>query len=173
MFGLDSVLKLLKLLNKGASPNQLAAAFALGFLLGLIPGWPLQAFFLIVMILLLNINLSMALFACAIGAMVAFVFDPVFHATGLWLLEDASGLQGMWTTLYNHPIAILTRFNNTVMMGAMTMGLILLLPLFFLSRWFVIEYRERLMAHLNQLKVIQLIKGSRLYALYQQVSGGA
>jgi len=173
MFGLDSLMRLIKLLNKGASPNQLAGAFALGSLLGLIPGWPLPAFFLIFIILLVNINLSMVLFATAIGSMVAWLADPIFHAMGLWLLEDVSGLQGLWTALYNHPIAILTRFNNSVMMGALTIGLILQLPLFFLFRWFVIAYREKLMARLNQLKVIQWIRGSRLYALYQQVSDGS
>ena len=44
-----------------------------------------------------------------------FIFDPVFHAIGLQLLE-APSLRGLWTSMYNTPLVPYTNFNNTVVL---------------------------------------------------------
>lgn len=171
MFWTNIIAKLLKILNNGATPNQIAGGFVLGFWLGLIPGFPLHALLIWLILLLLNVNLSMALLAMAISVGFAWGFDSLFHAFGAWILEDIPALTTTWTAMYNNSFIMLTRFNNTVVMGSTAAGLILLLPMFFIVKVLVIQYREKIMTSIQKWKLVQFIKGSQIYSLYTRMGG--
>ncbi len=96
--------------------------------------------------------------------------DPLFHAVGLSLLT-AGALEGFWTGLYNTTFWRIQRFNNTVVMGSFVTALALFLPLYLLSNLLIRKYREHVLAWMRKLKIVQAVKASSLYNIYQKVSG--
>ena len=53
-------------------------------------------------------------------------------------------LGGLFASFYNTPFVGLTRFNNTMVMGGLAMGIISYVPMYALARAFVIWYRKKL-----------------------------
>ncbi|MDH4121234.1 MAG: TIGR03546 family protein [Deltaproteobacteria bacterium] len=163
---LKSLAKVLKVLKDGATPNQIAGGVALGFVLGMTPGWPLQMLLILFITLLLNVNLTMAGVATLLGATMGLLLDPLINMFGRILLQDLTAFKGLYTAMYNNPFLMLTRFNNTVVMGSLVVSLLLAAPVFFLSRRGVVVYRKKYLPKMDKFKVIQLLKGSKLYGLY-------
>ena len=120
-------------------------------------------------ILVLNVNLSSALVALTVFSLVAFLADPLFHWFGFQVLVNIDSLQSLWTSLYNAPIAPLTRFNNTVVMGSFLCALLLFIPIYFGMKKFVVAYRSTVGARMEKLKVYQVIKRSSLVQWYEKL----
>jgi uncharacterized protein (TIGR03546 family) len=144
--------RLINALNAGAAPWQIAGGLVLGFLLGLIPGWPVHVMALLVLILLLDVNLTLAGVGALTAAALAWLADPWLDRLGAWLLAWES-LRGAYTVLYNSPPLALTRFNNTVVMGATVLGTIIAAALFPLLIWGVRLYRARLLVWVEKLGI--------------------
>ena len=53
------------------------------------------------------------------------------------------------------------------MLGSFTGWLVLMLPVYFISRIGVIKYREHLYDRLAQTKLFKAVKASKLYKLYR------
>jgi len=169
MFWLQIVKGFIQVLRSGQTPRQIAAGFALGAIVGLMPFFTLQGLLLWLIILILDVNLSATLLAVTLFALISYVFDPLFHAVGYFLLIDSASLRTLWTSLYNAPIAPLTRFNNTVVLGSLVAGLVLFLPVYFSMRQFVLAYRTRLHTKVEQLKIYQVISKSSLVKWYDRI----
>jgi len=169
MFFLQFISKFIKVMRAGASPAQIAGGFGLGWLIGLMPFLTLQSVIIFCIIFLLNVNLSAATFAIFIASFGAFLLDPLFHHLGFYLLTGMESLQGLWTKLYNMPVAPLTRFNNTVVMGSFIGGLVLFVPAYFGMKKFVVAYREGLEAKIKQWKIVQVITGSKVWQWYERI----
>ena len=170
MFSLKLLAKILQLLKEGASPRQIAGGFVLGFALGLIPGWPVQAFLLLILIAILNVNLTIAGAGAVLATLGAWVADPVLDRIGGWVLEDIGALRGVWTALFNWPPMTLTRFNNTVVMGSLVVGVIGALVWFPILVWAVKQYRERFLAWANTWWITRFVTGSRLFGWVARVA---
>ncbi len=168
MFFLQFISKFIKVLRAGATPGQIAGGFMLGFMIGLMPFMTLQGVVLWIVLFFLNVNLSAATFAIFISSFVAFLFDPLFHNLGFWVLT-APGLQNTWTSLYNMPVAPLSRFNNTVVLGSLLGGIILALPVYLLVRKGVISYRSGLEEKIKKWKVVRWITGSKIATWYFKI----
>ena len=168
MFWLKLLKNFLQVLQEGQTPNQIAWGFALGSIAGLSPHFTLQILFVWLIIFLLDINLSAAFLGATVFAIIAFLFDRIFHAFGFALLT-IDGLRGFYTTLYNAPIAPLTKFNNTVVMGSFIAAIILVIPVYFGMKIFVIKYRLHLHDKIVKWKIYQIIKRSTLYGFYEKV----
>lgn len=171
MFVIEFLAKLLKILRSAASPNQIAWGFTMGMIIGLTPFWSLHNILLILLIIILKVNLAMAIFSFAIFSGVAYLFDPLFHNFGYFLLVDLKSLKPIWTSLYNFPLVALSRYNNTVVMGSFIVALISIVPIFFLSKRFVFYYREKLDPKFQKLKIVKMIKGSTVYSYYEKIKG--
>jgi uncharacterized protein (TIGR03546 family) len=169
MFWLQIVSNFIKILREGQTPNQVAGGFALGSMVGLMPGLSLQGLLVWLIIFVLNVNLSAAFLAATLFALIAWLLDPVFHQIGYWLLVDLEGLKGFWTTLYNAPIAPLTRFNNTIVMGSIVGALVLVFPVFLGMKRFVIAYRKTVGARIEKTKLYQIISKNFLVRWYEKV----
>ena len=168
MVWLKILAKLLRVLKDGATPAQIALGFVLGWAIGMIPGWPVQVWLLVLLLLVLQANLSMAFVGMAVAAALSWIFDPALDALGGAVLT-AGPLQGLFTGLYNSPPWSLTRFNNTIVMGGMLVALVTGSALFPLVVRGVRWYRERLLARMNKWRLVQLLKSSRLYGWYQRL----
>lgn len=152
-------------LHGGSDPRQLAAGFALGAALGLVPKGNLFAVIFLLLFFALRLNKGLALLAAAFFTPIGYAVDGPAHKIGLALL-NASALRGLWTSLYDLPIVPLTRFNNTVVLGNLVLGLALFVPLYFAFLRFAAWYNTNLAARVERLKVVQWLKGLRLVQLY-------
>ena len=170
MFPLQFIAKLIKILRSGASPPQIAGGFILGMIIGLTPLWSLHNLLIALIIILINVNISMAIFSFLLFSGIAYLVDPLFHNFGYFLLVELSSLRGVYTSMYNIPVIALTKFNNTVVMGSFVSSLILLLPVYFLTKMGVLAYREKVEARVQKLKIVQMLKGSKVYSLYEKYS---
>jgi uncharacterized protein (TIGR03546 family) len=72
--------------------------------------------------------------------------------------------------MYNTPIIALSGFNNTVVLGSLVSSLLLLFPVFLFMKWFVVYYRENLESKVQKMKIVVLLKGSKLYKFYEYLS---
>lgn len=169
MFWLKMIRDFLKVLRAGQSPNQIAGGFALGSILGFSPMLTLQGVLVWLVILILNVNLSAALLALTVFSLGAYLLDPLFHSLGYAILVNIPALRDFWTTLYNAPVAPLTRFNNTVVIGSFAAALVLFFPVFYGMKRFVIAYRERVHAKVEKWKVFQMVKKSLLVRWYERI----
>lgn len=161
--------RVINALNKGAAPWQIAGGMVLGFMLGLIPGWPIQTFLLLLVMFIINVNLTIAGVGAVLASAGAWLLDPVVDRIGGWVLQ-AGALQGLWTQLYNWPPMVLTRFNNTVVMGAMVVGVIGAVIWFPILIWLVRVYRGRFLIWAEKLWIMRIITGSKWFHLLQRIS---
>lgn len=171
MLGLKIVSDVVKAFRAGASPAQISGGLVLGACLGLTPGWPLHIIVLLLVTLLLNVNLGMATVGATAAVALGWLLDPVLESLGAWLLQDVHSLQGLWTTLYNNNLVMLTRFNNTVVMGAAALSILGAVPMYGLFYWLAKKYRDDVVAKINQWHLTRALKGSKLFSLFQRVSG--
>lgn len=169
MFWLQLISNFFKILRAGQTPRQIAAGFTLGSLAGFSPILTLQGLALWLIILILDVNLSAALLAFTLAALVAYLLDPLFHELGYFLLVNVDALRPFWTSLYNAPIAPLTRFNNTLVLGSLVGGLIVSPAVYFGMRKFVLAYRTHLGARIERWKIYQVISKNFLVQWYQKV----
>lgn len=170
MFFLNIFSKILKILRSNQSPAQIAGGFMLGMILGMAPFWSLLNFFIVFIIIIINVNISAAILAFAAFSAVVYLFDPLIHDLGYWLLADVEALKPLWTILYHAPIVPYTSFNNTVYLGSFVISLILLFPVFWGVKRFVINYREKYEARVQNWKWVKWIKASKAYELYEKLS---
>lgn len=170
---LKQLFALLRLLNSDTGTNQIAAGVACGLILGFAPMLSLQALLVFVCMFLFRIQIGAALTAAFFFSMVAWLFDPVSHALGSAILEMAS-LQPLFTTLYNMPLVPLTRFYNSVVMGAGVISIVLALPVFFGSRRLIVAYRVKVVARFKSSPFWKLWSGTtffKWYATYDKLHG--
>ena len=169
MFWLSIIKNFISILREGQTPCQIAGGFALGMLIGLSPSLTLQGVIVWFIILVLDVNLTAASLAFTLCALVAFLADPLFHRLGYALLVNVGPLQGLWTSLYNAPIAPLTRFNNTVVLGSFVSALILFTPAYLGMQRLVLAYRSTIGHKVEQWKIFKIISKSSLVQWYQRI----
>jgi uncharacterized protein (TIGR03546 family) len=169
MFWITIVRDFIKILREGQTPTQVAGGFALGSILGLSPMLTLQGIVVWLIILVLNVNLAASLLALSVFSLIAWLLDPLFHWVGYQVLANIEALQSTWTALYNAPVAPLTRFNNTVVMGSFISALVLFVPVYFGMKRFVVAYRASVGQKIAQWKVYRVLKQSSLVQWYEKL----
>ena len=166
MFVIKLIKKLLKALKSASSPSQLAWGFALGMILGLTPFKNLHNAVILIVIVLVKVNIGSAILGYLIFSGIAYLLDPVFHSLGYYLLSDVAFLQGLWSSLYNIPAVVFTKYNNTVVLGSFISSIILLVPVYFGFKKFVYLYREKIDPYIQKLKIVKVLKGTKLYKVF-------
>lgn len=165
---LKVLLKALKVLNSDVSPNQIAAGFILGFFLGLTPLLSLHNLIILFIICLSRVNIASALLAVLLANVVAYILDPIFNQTGLFLLQHES-LQAIWHAIYQTDVGKLSKFNHTLVMGSCFYALVTSIPLFFVAKMLIIKYRERILAAVEKSRAMQMLKASKWFQRAQSV----
>ena len=158
--------KLLKALHSDAGPWPLAWGIVLGMMMGLMPFYRVYTLLLLFVVLFFRVNLCTFLLSWALFSALALALDPLLHQVGQSLLMQP-GLQSMWEALYSTGFGRLSQFFHTITLGAMVLGWLLLPILLPVSRILVIKYREHFLQWVEKLWIVQLVKGSRAYQLYQ------
>jgi uncharacterized protein (TIGR03546 family) len=157
---------LIKALHSEGTPGQVAAGVALGSALGLTPLMNFHNLVIFTLIVILNVSFGGGMLGWALFVPVGFVLDPVFHRVGAGLLL-APGLGPVWESMYNTPLLPYTNFNNTVVLGSVVGWLVLLVPIFLLSRYGVARYRATIGERVRRSKFYQAVTASKAYNVYR------
>ena len=151
------IAKLIVALNGNLGKGQIAAGFAWGLLLGLIPaGNVLWVVLFIVSFFFKNHHASKML-VIAIMKLLYGAVAPAVDMVG-WELLHFDALQPVFTELYNMPFVPFTRFYNTLVAGGILSGIVLWLPVFFLIFLLVPVYRNKLSPKIRNSKLVKSIK---------------
>jgi len=140
---IKAIAKALIALNSNVRREQVAAGFASGVLLALVPAGNLLWIALFILLFFVKANYGMQLLAMGLLKLASPLFAPALDALG-WAILNAPPLVPFFSTLYNMPVAPLTRFNNTLVAGGLAAGIVLWVPLFFAMRAFVSVYRAKI-----------------------------
>lgn len=162
--------RLLAVLNSETHPGQISLGFCFAMVAGFTPLMSLHNLLVLLLVLVIRVNLSAFLLGLPVWSGLAFGLDPLFHRVGLAVLTNDS-LAGLWTSLYNSTLWRLEHFNNSIVMGSLLVSLLAFAPLYVLSNLAIRRYRAHVLAWVEKTRVMQLLKASRFYSLYQSFSG--
>lgn len=132
VFFIKQALNLKRAIFGRREPHQLAWGLALGVLLGIVPHGNLLALALLLVILSLRINHGMMAVTAAATSFLAWRLDPFSDALGGYLLAHPS-LTDFFVMAWQLPLVPWTEINNTVVVGSLTIGLLLLFPLYLVA----------------------------------------
>lgn len=162
---LKQLFALINLLNSDTGTNQIAAGFACGLILGFAPMLSLQALLVFICLFLFRIQIGAAFVSAFFFAFIAWLFDPVSDAVGSAILE-AEALRPLFTAMYNMPLVPLTRFYNSVTMGAGAISLALAPLVFFGGKRLILLYRATVVARFKSSHWWKLWSGTTLFKWY-------
>jgi len=140
---IKKLLKLLAAFNANVGAWRIAAGFACGFLMAVLPVGNLL--WLALFILCSFVKMQRVAFVISLAAFkLAYApIAPLADALG-WSILDSAALRETFIRLAAAPIAPLTRFNNSLVMGGLALGLIAWIPLFVAFLLLVKIYRTKL-----------------------------
>lgn len=158
--------KVFRILSAEARPKQIAGGVMLGMIVGLTPTFSLHNIVVVFLILVIKVNITAAILSMFAFDLIAYAVDPLSDWIGYGILASA-GLRPLWIEAYNAAIIPLTRFNNTIVMGSFVISLILLYPIFQLTKYGVERYRSDLASTFQRWRIVRAVKMSRFYRYYQ------
>ena len=162
MFFLKLLKQIIVIFQTDISPNQVAWGFALGAILGLVPNMFMKLVLFIV-IMMFRVNVSAAFLAWAVYEILSFALDPLFDIIGYQVLTIGS-LNAFYTWLYNLPVVPFTKFNNTVVMGSLVVGIILIIPNMLIAKKLLVYYRTHLREKVSKWKIVKILSAAILGA---------
>jgi uncharacterized protein (TIGR03546 family) len=163
--------RFLKLLNSETKPSQLAAGFCFGLIVGLSPFFAWHNLVVFLLVCLFRVNLSLFFGSWALFGLLGFFLDPLFDWFGFLLLAEVEALRPLWIWFSATPLLPYFRFNNTVLIGSLSVALILF-PLLFPSLVLVIkQYRRRWRQQILQSRFFKILRASKFYKIYTQLDG--
>lgn len=162
--------KLIKALHSDAGPWSLAFGIMLGMIFGLTPLVNVHNLLVLFFVLFFRVNISTFLLSWGVFSVLALMFDPAMNIIGEAILTN-QGLQSTWTSFYNTSVGRVSQFYNTLTMGSLALSLALSPFVVLISKLLIIRYREHLLAKIERWKVIEVLKGSRVYQIYQRMEG--
>lgn len=150
------IARLIASLNANRRPGEIAAGIAMGVWLALLPAGNLLWVALFLITIFVKLNLAIELLILAVLSPLSGLADGQLHFIGSAVLT-AETLHEFFTGLYNVPLVPFTRFNNTVVMGALIAGAVLWIPVFLLGRVLVRVYRRRIHPRLAESRIVKAI----------------
>ena len=160
--------KLLKALHSDAGPWQLALGLALGMMMGLTPLLRLHNLIILFIVLFFRVNLTTFLLSFGVFSVLAFVLDPVMASIGESVLTNPS-MESLWSALYATGFGQLSQFFHTLTMGSLLTSLVLFPVVLIAGKYLIEQYRERFMAWFEKFRIVEIVKSSRIFQLYQRM----
>jgi len=139
---------------------------ALGLCLGLTPIGSLHNLVVVAIAMLTTVSFPGFMLGWAVAVPVGFALDPLFHRVGMAILLD-DRFAPFFTWVVNTPVVAWSRLNNSIVIGSLVCWLVAVIPAAFVFKALVAKYREHVFARLEQMKVFQAIKASKLYQAYE------
>lgn len=157
--------KILKVLNSQVSPWQIGWAIALGLFAGILP-FGLLSLVIILVVCLFTINLSTFILVWGLTeGLMLLLASPLEQLTWRYGQQDS-----LLNLLASTETLQLLHLHHTLTLGAFVLGALLLLPVAWLSKTLVLQYRSKVMNSVEKWKLTQMLKASKLYALYEKLN---
>lgn len=141
------------------TPRQLAMGVAFGMMIGLIPKDSLLPYLIALVALLTPSNLA----CLGISAFVFHTFgpklDPVLQQIGNWFLT-LDALTPYWQLISEYSIFNWLRIENTVVTGALLLGLSAFWPVFLISKFAFAKFGARAHQFLSQTRLARWLVGN-------------
>lgn len=158
-------------LNANAHPGDIAHAVALGLLLAFVPRANLLWAFLFFLTLFIRVNKGAFFISLILLSFVTPFADVPVEAIGYWFLS-LKPLGGIFHALYQTPFIGLTRFNNSLVMGSLLVGVILYAPVVILFTRLVQKYRSELQPKIIKSKAYQFVCNLPFIKIFISAPGG-
>jgi uncharacterized protein (TIGR03546 family) len=115
------------------SPDQLAAGFTLGMIIGLVPKGNLVALSLCVLLFSVRVNKGLALIAAIVFSVFGPWADPFAHKLGLVVL-NLDALQAVYAAIFYLPLGPWIGFHNSAVTGSLLLGIYFAYPVYWMVR---------------------------------------
>ncbi len=166
---MTALLKLFKLINSEDSPKQISVAIMLAFIVALLPLFSGAKWLVLLAVFLLRIHLSTFFLFLALFGLLVYPADPSLNQLGFWLLSDETTLSII------KPIALSSvgeflALNNTLALAALLSAIVLSYPVYRLALLLIARYRIHLLPIVQKMQVVQMLKASRVYQLYEKIN---
>lgn len=162
--------KLFSALNSESSIRQIALAIALGFIVGLSPFFALHNIVILFIVLFMRVHLGSFILSVGFFSGLSYVLLFMVIGVGEYLLT-LEALNGQFTVLYQSTLFKLAHWHNTYTLGAIVLGSILAIPLYFFSKLIIKNYRQHIMRFFEKFRIVKALKASKFYRLYLEFSG--
>ncbi len=162
--------KLFHALNSDSSVRQIALAIALGFIVGLSPLLTLHNIVILFFVLLIRIHLGSFILAVGVFSGISYLLSPLIVQVGESILTSPA-LAETFTMLYQVDLFKLAHWHHTYILGAWVLGVVLCIPIYFISKVLIEKYRTHVMAFFEKFRIVQALKASKFYRLYTSFAG--
>lgn len=126
-----------------STPRRIAMGFAIGAAIGLIPKDNLTVLALIVLLFAVRVNILAGIVGALLFTFAGHAMTPFLDHMGASLLSVIP-LQGFYERMAESPFGAWTRLNNTVVAGGLLVGLLQLVPLYWIAQAFVARRNDEL-----------------------------
>jgi uncharacterized protein (TIGR03546 family) len=165
---LKAIAKLILALNGNVKKDEIAAGFAWGLLLGLIPAGNIFWIALFLISFFFRHNHGAKIFSMAVVKLLSPIIVYQIDAFG-WQILHIDALLPFFTALYNTPFVPFTKFNNTLVMGGLISGVILWLPVFFIFMALIPLYRNHVAVRVRNSKLVKTIMKFPLFSIVDKI----
>ena len=146
---ISSIARVLVALGGNTRPGELAAGFASGMWLVLLPAGNALWWVLFVLLGFFRLNMAVMVLTLAAGQLLMPLIDPLVDRLG-YLVLTAEPLGGFFGALADMPLLAFTRFQDSLVTGGLIVGLTLWVPFFFLGKFLVRVLREHVFARIRE-----------------------
>lgn len=158
--------QLVRALNSDGTPGQVGMGMAIGLAFGLTPIASLHNLVILAVAMLTTVSFPAVMLGWAVAVPFGFLLDPLFDRVGMALLTNEA-LAPLFTWVVNTPVVALSQLNNSIVLGSLVVWFVVLVPAFFLFRLLVARYREHVLAHVLRWRIVQLLRSSKLWSVYE------
>lgn len=154
---LSIISKLLKAINSNHRNGEVAAGISMSLLLAFIPSNNLIWFVLLFVVLMLKVHVPTMFAFLGIFKLSTPLFDPFLDTIGIKIISIET-IQMKIIDIYNIPFMFFTSLNNSLVIGGLVAGIILWVPVWFLSKFIIKLYRNKLLPKIKQSKFYKFYK---------------
>lgn len=141
------------------SSEQLAAGVVLGMMIGMLPMDCLLPYLFLLVLLLSRANLLTAIGAAVAFSWIGIGLTSIEHGIGQAVLTFGP-LEPTWAWMIQQPIVPWTRFDNTVVMGSLILGLLACYPVYLVTKNGFTTYGSPLTQWACKFKLMRLLTGN-------------
>jgi uncharacterized protein (TIGR03546 family) len=143
-------------INSNKKTSQVALAISFAFLLALVPKANLFWISLFTLTFFLKVNQAVEIVFLAVFSLFLDFLDVFLDRIGFAILTVPS-MGDFFTKLFNSPFFYMTKYYNSIVMGGLVVGLTMFLPIYFLSKYMVDVYRDKMREKIANNKFVKAV----------------
>lgn len=159
-------------INSNRRASEIAFGISFAFVLALVPKANLLWVSLFILSFFLKLNQAVEIVFIAVFGVIGAILDGFLDQVGYAVLTLPS-FKGLFTTFFNTPFFYLTKYYNSIVMGGLVVGLVLAVPIYFLAKYLVKVYRDRVREKIVHNKFVKAFQKQPLVAGLRRKFGSA